>query len=155
MKMQDREIKSQCDWENGIYTVKILQTDAVNLDGNDKNPFEIRKYGITAKFDAELILKDITVDYLQGSKRELCAPVKKTIKKLIGAQVGKGFGKKVKELSGENFCMHFEVLLPQIASLAFRAKFFRMAHTEGRDTFSKVYGKVFNGKCLGHSVKKL
>lgn len=153
--MQDREIKSECHWDNGIYIIKILQTDAVNLSGNDENPFEIRKYGITAIFDDELVLKDISVDYLQGSKKELCAPVKETIKQLIGAQVGKGFGKKVKELSGDKFCMHFEVLLPQIASLAFRAKFFRMAHTDGRDSFSKAYGKVFNGKCLGHSIKEI
>lgn len=150
MLIQKSEIKSECNWDNGLFIAKILQTDSMNLNPQNTNA-TVLQYGITAMFDDQLTLKFIHVDVLQGSKKEECLPVIQKLNQLIGTQVGKDFGLKIMQLSGETFCMHFEELLPQLASLIFRAKLIRIAHTHSNDEFLEAYSSAFRGKCLGWS----
>jgi len=148
MKIQERKITSECFWEDGLYIAKILQEDANNIDPTSTN-LEKFKYGLTAKFDEELVLRDINVDYLQGSRKNLCSPVKETLQQLVGVKVGKSFGWKIMQLSGENFCMHFELLLPQLAALVYRARLFRTGHEVGREELVNLFSNAFKGKCVG------
>ncbi len=148
--ISERIIRIITEQSNEKISVTVEQRERV-FETNLKFEFNIQ-----GEFDNDLVLRSIKVHKMNGSKGMLCHNAKKSLQKLVGNQAGinKGFMRKVKELRGENFCMHFPSLLEQMAMAAFRTKRYLFLKEKGLIEFLRSNLKIFKGKCAGYSLEK-
>ncbi len=130
--------------------VEFLEIIAVQTDRLDGDPPIKYELIITGYFDEDLILTSIRLDKMIGSKGKICHQAEKSLEALIGVQVGKGFGKKVKEISGSDSCMHFTTLLHQMAETAFRCGQIKVLQDDGEQAFLDYNQTLFKGRCVGY-----
>lgn len=143
--MLSRTIEVSAKQHDGFLEVVTIQTD--RLDGDPPIEYELI---ITGYFDEDLVLTSIRVDKMIGSKGKICHSATKSLKALVGVQVGKGFGKKAREISGPNSCMHFTTLLHQMAEIAFRCGQIKVLQNDGEKAFLDYNQTLFKGKCVGY-----
>jgi len=112
------------------------------------------EFNITGDFDDALVLRAIRVDTMEGSKGAICAPAKETLQALVGVQVGQGFNRKVRGLSGPRFCMHFPAMLQQMATTALRCKQINILQSKGKTAFLRANTVLFKERCVGYSDRE-
>lgn len=132
----------QCD---GLLQITVSQIDTLHVDPPVKYEFSI-----TGEFDENLVLRELRVNRMEGSRGVICYPAKETLQALVGIQVGKGFNTKVREISGPSSCMHFPSLLQQMATTAFRCRQIEILRTKGKEAFIQSNQALFKGKCVGY-----
>jgi hypothetical protein len=145
MELINRTIKVSANQDNTSLRVVVSQIDII------VDPPLQYEFNITGTFDEELVLQAIQVDKMEGSMGAMCAPAKNSLQELVGVQVGKGFNRQVRNLSGSDFCMHFPAMLQQMASTALRCKQIKVLQFEGKDAFLRANKTLFKGKCVGYS----
>jgi len=129
---------------------EFLEVIAVQTDRLDGNPPVKYELIITGHFDGDLVLTSIRLDKMMGSKGEICHSAKESLQALVGMQVGDGFGKKAREISGSDSCMHFTTLLGQMATTAFRCGQIKVLQRDGEGAFLDYNQMLFKGKCVGY-----
>ena len=145
MEVINRTIKVSADQDNTSLRVRVSQID------NIIEPAMQYEFRITGTFDEELVLQAIQIDKMEGSMGTICVPAKDSLQALLGVQVGKGFTKRVRQLSGPDFCMHFPAMLHQMASTALRCKQIKILQSEGKEAFLRANKDPFKGRCVGYS----
>lgn len=145
MEVINRTIKVSANQDNTSLRVMVSQIDII------VDPPMQYEFNIIGTFDEELVLQAIQVDKIEGSMGSICAPAKNSLQKLVGVQVGKGFNRQVRNLSGPDFCMHFPAMLQQMASTALRCKQIKILQCKGKDAFLRANKTLFKGKCVGYS----
>jgi len=128
----------------------VLQITVSQIDVIVNPPLRY-EFTITGDFDDALVLRAIRVDTMEGSKGAICAPAKETLQALVGVQVGQGFNRKVRALSGPRFCMHFPAMLQQMATTALRCKQITILQSKGEAAFLRANTVLFTDKCVGYS----
>jgi hypothetical protein len=128
----------------------VLQITVSQIDVIVNPPLRY-EFTITGDFDDALVLRAIRVDTMEGSKGAICAPAKETLQALVGVQVGQGFNRKVRALSGPRFCMHFPAMLQQMATTALRCKQINILQSKGKTAFLRANTVLFKDKCVGYS----
>lgn len=128
----------------------FLEVIAVQTDTLGSNPSIEYELIMTGCFDEDLVLTSIRVDKMVGSRGKVCYLAIESLKELLGVQVGKGFGKKAREISGPDSCIHFTTLLQQMAETAFRCDQIRVLQEDGEEAFLKHNQEIFKGKCVGY-----
>jgi hypothetical protein len=145
MELITRTIKVSANQNNNLLQVRVSQID------NIIEPAMQYEFRITGTFDEDLVLKALHVDKMEGSMGAICTPAKVSLQTLLGVQVGKGFTKRVRQLSGPDFCMHFPAMLQQMASTALRFKQIKILQSEGKTAFLRANKILFKGRCVGYS----
>ena len=145
MDMIKRTMKISAQQHTGVLRITVSQIDVV------VHPPLRYEFNITGDFDDALVLRAIRVDTMEGSKGALCAPAKETLQALVGVQVGQGFNRKVRGLSGPRFCMHFPAMLQQMATTALRCKQITILQSKGEAAFLRANTVLFKDKCVGYS----
>ena len=145
MELITRTIKVSAEQDNAALRVRVSQID------NIIEPAMQYEFGITGIFDEELVLQALKVDKMEGSMGAICAPAKDSLQALVGVQIGQGFTKRVRQLNGSDFCMHFPAMLQQMASTALRCKQIKILQSEGKEAFLRANKYLFKGRCVGYS----
>lgn len=129
---------------------EFLEIIAVQTDRLGDAPSIKYELIITGYFNEDLVLTSIRLDKMIGSRGEICHQAGKSLQALVGIQVGKGFGKKVREISGPDSCVHFTTLLQQMAETAFRCGQIKVLQSDGEKAFLDYNQTLFRGKCVGY-----
>ena len=145
MEVINRTMKISAKQHNNLLQITVSQIDTI------VNPPMQYEFNIIGEFDEDLVLRVIRVDTMEGSMGAICAPAKETLQELVGIQVGKGFNRKVRELSGPTFCMHFPAMLQQMATTALRCKQITILQSKGKEEFLRANKVLFKEKCVGYS----
>lgn len=145
MELITRTIKVSANQYNNLLQVRVSQID------NIIEPAIKYEFRITGTFNENLVLQSLQVDKMEGSMGAICAPAKDSLQALVGVQVGQGFTKRVRKLSGPDFCMHFPAMLQQMASTALRCKQIKILQSEGKAAFLRANKSLFTGRCVGYS----
>ena len=145
MGLITRTIKVSANENNNLLQVRVSQIDSII------EPAMQYKFSITGTFDEELVLQALHVNKMEGSMGAICTPAKNSLQVLVGVQIGKGFTKRVRQLSGPDFCMHFPAMLQQMASTALRCKQIKILQSDGKDAFLQANKSLFKGRCVGYS----
>ena len=145
MELITRTMKVSANRDNTALRVRVSQID------NIIEPAMQYEFGITGTFDEELVLQALKVDKMEGSMGVICAPAKASLQALVGVQIGHGFTKRVRQLNGPDFCMHFPAMLQQMASTALRCKQIQILQSEGKEAFLRANKDLFKGRCVGYS----
>ncbi|OYT61449.1 hypothetical protein B6V01_004265 [Methanosarcinales archaeon ex4572_44] len=132
----------QCD---GLLHTTVSQIDTLHADPPVKYEFSI-----VGEFDENLVLREIRVTKMEGSRGDICYPAKEALQALVGTQVGTGFNTKMREVYGPSGCMHFPALLEQMATMAFRSRLAEVLRTKGKEAFIQFNQDLFKGKCVGY-----
>lgn len=143
--MLSRTIEVSAKQHRDFLEVIVVQTDT--LDGDPPVEYELI---MTGCFNEDLVLTSIQVDKMVGSMGKVCYSAIESLKELLGVQVGKGFGKKAREISGPDSCVHFTTLLQQMAETAFRCDQVKILQKDGKEAFLKYNQGIFKGKCVGY-----
>ena len=145
MDLITRTIKVSANQNNNLLQVRVSQIDSIN------EPAMQYEFSITGAFDEELVLQALHVNKMEGSMGAKCAPAGQSLQALVGVQIGKGFTKRVRQLNGSDFCMHFPAMLQQMASTALRCKQIKILKSEGKDAFLQANKSLFKGRCVGYN----
>lgn len=145
MEIINRLMNITAKQHNNLLQITVSQIDTI------RNPPMQYEFSIIGDFDEDLVLQAIRVDTMEGSMGAICAPAKETLQELVGIQVGQGFNRKVRELSGPTFCMHFPAMLQQMATTALRCKQITILQSNGKEEFLRANKVLFKEKCVGYS----
>ncbi len=143
--MLSRTIEVEAKQHDGYLEVIATQTD--RLGGDPPIEYDLI---ITGYFNEDLVLTSIRLDKMVGSKGKICHQAGESLKALVGIQVGKGFGKKTREISGPDSCVHFTTLLQQMAETAFRCEQIKVLQSDGEKAFLDYNQTLFKGRCIGY-----
>ncbi len=144
MVLLDRAWKITARRIGESFEITVAQIDY--LPGLNTLEFCVELRGV---FDKDLRLEGLDVLRHEGVRGTQCMPAAASLKRLIGAQVGNGFGAAIERLRTPDSCTRYTSMLQQMAVAVFRCKQIEVFEQSGQEAFIEHDFDVYGDSCIG------